>query len=307
MTLAVLCPGQGAQHARMLDTLLRHDEARAVFDAAQRALGHDPRGWLESESDLFANARAQPLICTTQLAAWTALSPEVETPIAFAGYSVGELACYGLAGALDAATLARVARERARIMDDAAAGEPGGLGAIRGLTRSRTEACCAGERAWIAIANGADAFVVGGTRKALIEVEQRARRDGAQVTPLRVGIPSHTPLLASAVPRFREKLSTTLTRAPAPPVVAGIDARLVTTVTDAIETLSTQLNHTIEWAQCIDVLCERGCRVFLEMPPGHALTRMVRERREDVEARGVEEFRDLSAVVRWVESRRDRA
>ena len=163
------------------------------------------------------------------------------------------------------------------------------------------------ERAWIAIANGADAFVVGGTRKALIEVEQRARRDGAQVTPLRVGIPSHTPLLASAVPRFREKLSTTLTRAPAPPVVAGIDARLVTTVTDAIETLSTQLNHTIEWAQCIDVLCERGCRVFLEMPPGHALTRMVRERREDVEARGVEEFRDLSAVVRWVESRRDRA
>ena len=303
MTLAVLCPGQGAQHARMLDVMLRHAEARSIFDAAAAALDDDPRRWLSDDVDLFANAFAQPLICTAQLAAWAVLAPRIARPVAFAGYSVGELACYGLAGTLDAAALARLARERARLMDAAAVGTPGGLVAIRGLTRARTERCCVGERAWVAIANGTDAFVVGGTHAALAVVERRAREDSAQVTPLRVGIPSHTPLLASAVAPFRAVLSQGLSRTPSPPVVAGVDARLVTTGSDAIEALATQLNRTIEWAQCIDALYERGCRVFVELPPGHALSRMARERYDDIEARGIDEFRELEAVVHWLRTR----
>ena len=307
MTLAVLCPGQGAQHVRMLDRVLGHPQACSILDAATEALGDDPRRWLREEVDLFANAVAQPLICTTQLATWALLAGALPSPIAFAGYSVGELSCYGLAGALDARALTRLASARARLMDQAAAAEPGGLIAIRGLTRTGVDRCCAGERAWIAIANGADAFVVGGTHAALAAVERRARAEGGQVTPLPVGIASHTPLLETASALFRAELSTVLSRAPSPPVVAGIDARLVTSVADAIETLSMQLSRTVEWTQCIDVLYERGCRVFLELPPGHALARIVHARHDDVEARGVDEFRDLGAIVRWIESRRNRA
>ena len=92
----------------------------------------------------------------------------------------------------------------------AAAAEPGGLIAIRGLTRTGVDRCCAGERAWIAIANGTDAFVVGGTHAALAAVERRARAEGGQVTPLPVGIASHTPLLETATALFRAELSTAL-------------------------------------------------------------------------------------------------
>jgi malonyl CoA-acyl carrier protein transacylase len=57
-----------------------------------------------------------------------------------------------------------------------------------------------GLAAHVAIAIAADdAFVVGGTSDALAAVEQRANARNARVTCLRVGVASHTPLLAAAV------------------------------------------------------------------------------------------------------------
>jgi [acyl-carrier-protein] S-malonyltransferase len=57
----------------------------------------------------------------------------------------------------------------------------------------------------------------------------------------------------------------------------------------------------------LDVLFERGCRLFLELGPGGALSRMARERLgADVEARSVSEFRSLDAVAAWLQ-RRNRA
>jgi [acyl-carrier-protein] S-malonyltransferase len=303
MNFAVLCPGQGTQHARMLDAALAHPAARRLVDEAAETLGEDPRKWMAGEADIFANRIAQPLVCLAQLAVWSLMAERVERPIAFAGYSVGELSCYGLAGAFDGPALVRLARDRAALMDEASASEPGGLVAIRGLTRSAIESCRASQRAWIAIANGRDAFVVGGTRSALAIVERCAREKNGQTTPLRVSVASHTPLLEMAVAPFRAVLSATPFRSPASPVVAGIDARLVTTAAGAIDTLSAQLAQTVEWAQCIDTLYERGCRVFLELPPGRALSRMVLELHGDVEVRAVEEFRDLGAVSKWIEGR----
>ena len=71
----------------------------------------------------------------------------------------------------------------------------------------------------------------------------------------------------------------------------------------AIATLSNQVAHTIEWARCMDALHERGCRVFLELGPGAALSRMLRERFADVDARSLDDFRSLAGCVRWLESR----
>ena len=141
---------------------------------------------------------------------------------------------------------------------------------------------------------------MGGTDAALTVVKDRCGRAGAKVKDLRIGVASHTPLLASAVAPFRSALERSRLRAPSLPVVAGVDAVLVTTRERAIATLSSQIASTVEWAQCLDTLYERGCRVFLELGPGRALSRMVCERHEDIEARSVEEFRDKPAIVAWV-------
>jgi [acyl-carrier-protein] S-malonyltransferase len=297
---AVLCPGQGAQHAGMFDLVREHPAALAAIGEARAALDADPRVWLARPDAMFENRIAQPLICVAQVASWRALRDALPPPVAFAGYSVGELACYGLANALEAADLARLARDRARVMDEAAAAHPGVLVAVRGLGRPALVAQAQAFGAFVAIAVGDDVFVVGGDADALAALQAAVERAGAKVTNLRVGLPSHTPRMAAAVPAFRAALEQSPLGAPDPPVVAGIDASFITTRERAIATLAPQLATTTEWAQCLDALYERGCRTFLELGPGHALSGMVRDRFDDVEARCVEEFRDLKGVARWV-------
>jgi len=304
MTLAVLCPGQGAQHPAMLGVALAHAEGRRAIDEASVALGADLRDALDP-GRMFDNAVAQPLVCIAQLAQWRALRDALPAPRAFAGYSVGELACYGATDAVDAATLATLARDRALAMDAAAATQPGGLIALRGLSRRHVVALCEDLAAHVAIAVAEDAYVVGGTTEALVTIGQRAEARSARVTCLRVGVASHTPLLAAAVAPFRAALEASRLASPRIPVIAGIDAVTVTTRARAIATLAAQVAQTIEWGQCLDTLHELGCRVMLELGPGRALSRMARERFDDVEARAVEEFSGPGAVAQWV-ARRNR-
>ena len=300
MTLAVLCPGQGAQHPAMLDLITGTQAAEDVLALGATTIGTHVRAWLAQPQSLDTNAIAQPLLCLTELATWAALRGRVAAPLAFAGYSVGELASYACAGALDASELARLAQTRAASMD-AANAKPSGLVALRGLPRAEVKALCAGHAAWIAIANGDDAFVVGGDSTILDELAKRARAHGAQITCLKVGVASHTPLLDSAVGPFRLALEQSTLRAPDIPVIAGIDASWVTSRAKAIATLSSQLAKTIEWARCLETLYERGARVFLELGPGTALARMVREQfPSDAVARSVSEFRSLDGVTAWL-------
>ncbi len=301
MTLAVLCPGQGAQHPALFDQVGAHAESARVIDDAAQSLGEDPREWLRQGDAIFRNAIAQPLICISQLAQWTLLRSHLPEPAALAGYSVGELACYGVSGALGTAEVVRLARARATAMDAAAAANPGRLIGIRGLSRTALRALCEATHAFIAIVTADDAFVVGGSDTALDRIWERCERVGAKLTDLRVGIASHTPLLAAATGQFQIALDGSTLKATPVPVIAGVDAGLVTTRDRAIGTLSAQISQTVEWAQCLDTLHERGCRVFVELGPGRALSRMLRERFDDVEARSVDEFRDLAGVARWAQ------
>jgi [acyl-carrier-protein] S-malonyltransferase len=303
MTLAVLCPGQGAQHPALFDQVGAHAEGARVIDDAAQALGEDPRAWLTQGDAIYRNAIAQPLICVSQLAQWTVLRGRLPAPVALAGYSVGELACYGVSGALGTAEIVRLARARATAMDVAAAANPGGLIGVRGLSRPTLRRLCEATDAFIAIATADDAFVIGGSDAALDRMREECERAGAKLTDLRVGIASHTPLLAAATAQFQTALDGSAFKATPIPVIAGIDAGLVTTRDRAIATLSAQISHTVEWAQCLDALHERACRVFVELGPGCALSRMLRERFDDVEARSVDEFRDVNGVVRWAKSR----
>ncbi len=284
----------------MLDLLAGHPVGETVLREGGQALGVDVRAWLARPEGLHVNAIAQPLICLAELATWMALRDDVPEPRAIAGYSVGELASYGCAGALDAAELAQLAWKRAALMD-AASNRPGGLIALRGLPRREVEQWCAGSAAWIAIANGHDAFVVGGETARLDAIKAEAAARGARVTCLKVGIPSHTPLLAAAVEPFRAALEQSALRAPTIPVAAGIDASWVTSRSRAIATLAAQIAAPIAWARCLDALFERGCRVFLELGPGSALAAMVRELLPaEAKARSVSEFRTLDGVASWL-------
>jgi [acyl-carrier-protein] S-malonyltransferase len=300
MTLAILCSGQGGQHAGMLDLLA--DQADEQLEEASRIAGFDVGEAVDHRS-MFDNAVAQPLLCATQAITWSLLAPRLAAidvaPTLFAGYSVGELAAYGCAGALSFEDLIGLAGRRAAVMD-AASGPRDGLVALRGMTRATVEALCDAHGVYVAIVNGDDQYLVGGAGDALDAIAGDAQMRGAGVQRLPVAIAAHTPLLAAAANAFRGDLDAIAWRTAWTPIVAGIDGTVVKDPATAIDMLSRQIAQTIHWSACMDSIHERGATVCLELGPGNALARLMRERHPTMASRSVADFRSLGAVVDWV-------
>ena len=145
-----------------------------VFKRAQLSLGgEDPRELVRrATSDaLHTDKIGQILCCTQAIAAWAVLSAKLPRPLVVAGYSVGELAAWGVAGLLDYEGVLDLSVQRAAAMDEATT-QPSGLVAIRGLKRASLDPICRTHDAYVAIVNGEDQMLVGGTRNALDAVVQ---------------------------------------------------------------------------------------------------------------------------------------
>lgn len=304
MSLALLCPGQGAQHAAMFDRVRDLPAARHTLDAASTVLGRDVFAAAAAD-DRFDNVRAQPLLCAASLAHWQGLREVLPTPTVIAGYSIGELAAHAIAGGVDAATCLALAAQRALLMDSASPADAG-LQAVLGLERHVLQPLCDLHGAHVAIANGQDHFIVGGKHASLQRLADAARPQGADIRPLPVHVPAHTPLLTAAVAPFAAALDASPLQVPRLPLLAGIDARPVRDRATAVHTLSAQLAQTIEWAQVMRQAFERGARVFLQLGPGNALARMVAPAYPCCEVRAVEEFHSLEGAAAWVRSALER-
>lgn len=304
MSLALLCPGQGAQHAAMFDRVRGLAAAQPVLDATSELLGRDVFN-VAATDDRFDNAQAQPLLSAASLAHWQGLRELLPTPSVIAGYSIGELAAHAIAGSFDATTCLALSAQRARLMD-AASPDDAGLQAVLGLDRTAAQRLCDAHGAFIAIANGHDHFIVGGARPSLYALAADAQACGAETRPLPVHVPAHTPLLAGAVAPFATALEAAQVQAPRLSLLAGVDARPVRERAVVVHTLSAQLAQTIEWAQVMRQAFERGARVFLQLGPGNALARMVAPSYPCCEVRAVEEFQSLEGAAAWVRSALER-
>ncbi|MDA5341344.1 malonate decarboxylase subunit epsilon [Stenotrophomonas maltophilia] len=304
MSLALLCPGQGAQHPAMFDRVRGLAAAQPLLDATGELLGRDVFAAAAAD-DRFDNVQAQPLLCAASLAHWQGLREVLPTPTVIAGYSIGELAAHAIAGSFDTTTCLALSAQRARLMD-AASPRDAGLQAVLGLDRDATQRLCDMHGAFIAIANGHDHFIVGGAQPSLHALAADAQACGAEIRPLPVHVPAHTPLLAGAEAPFAAALRAAQVHAPWLPLLAGVDARPVRDGAAVVHTLSTQLAQTIEWAQVMRQAFERGARVFLQLGPGNALARMVAPSYPCCEVRAVEEFQSLEGAAAWVRSALER-
>ena len=291
----------------MFNHLRRVPAAEDIFAAAEERLGE---GFLddihEGASMLFANHFAQPLVCLSTLAWWHALRPHVPEPDLILGYSVGEIAAHGCSGVFSVRETLDLARLRAELMDSAARENPGAMLALRGLRWSRLEPLVELHDLELAIAAGADHFVVGGHRDRLDALRIQALTSGASNARwMPVAVAAHTSLMESARNAYHSALWACVSgkktwRDDAPLVLAGIDASEVRDRAALVQTLSDQLVCTVEWVACLDAAWQRGSRVFLEIGPGDTLSRTVREWDPDAIVRSVEEFHGIEAVAEWV-------
>ena len=304
--IALLCSGQGYQGADMFDLLADAPEADAVFKRGRLILGgQDPRELARRATNdtLHTNKVGQILCCMQAIAAWAVLRAKVRRPLVVAGYSVGELAAWGVAGLLSDEAVLELAEQRAAAMDEAMA-QPSGLVAIRGLKRATLDPICRSHGAYVAIVNGEDQMLVGGTTTALDAVIRDARAAGARrTTILPVAVPSHTPLLAGASDRFRQALSRTHLPAEVPAgvrLLSGIDGAAVFDVRAGEDKLARQIQQTVDWAACMQSCRAAGVTKVVEFGPGDALARLMHEFMPDADAHGLSEFRSLAAFEHWV-------
>ena len=304
--IALLCSGQGYQAADMFDLLADAPEADAVFKRGRPILGgQDPRELVHrvTNDTLNTNKVGQILCCMQAIAARAVLRGKIHRPLVVAGYSVGELAAWGVAGLLSDEVVLDLAVQRAAAMDEATT-QPSGLVAIRGLERATLDPICRTHGAYVAIVNGKDQMLVGGTMTALDAVIRDARAAGARrTTILPVAVPSHTPLLAGASDRFRQTLSVTHLPAEVPTgvrLLSGIDGAAVFDVRAGADKLARQIQQTVNWAACMQSCRAAGVTKVVEFGPGDSLARLMHEFMPDADVHGLSEFRSLAAFEHWV-------
>jgi [acyl-carrier-protein] S-malonyltransferase len=300
--LAILCPGQGAQHAGMFDLARMDPGASGLLDEwfGDPQLAPVLRASVESE-ERFANRVAQPSIVAATLATWTALRAQLPEPALVAGYSIGELSAYGVAGALDPCSVVKLAIERARVMDACLEGGPAqAMVALSGMPDGSVEALLARFGFDAAIITGDDALVAGGPAAQGEALAQAALAAGGRATLLPVAVASHTPLLQGAVAPFAALLDSQRWSAPAFPVLSGISAEPVTDAKKAMRELPRQIAEPIRWRECMDAFVEAGVTVALELGPGAALARMLQARHPHIACRSVTEFRSLDGIHSWL-------
>jgi [acyl-carrier-protein] S-malonyltransferase len=305
MTLALLLSGQGHQNPGMFALTAEAPEAQAIFAAARPLLGGtDPRDLVgRPDADLHGNRTGQILCCVAALAGWRVIASALPVRTIVAGYSVGDLAAWALAGRLAPAAVLRLSAARAEAMD-AASGSGFGLAGIRGVALDRVAALAERHGCHLAIRNGPDSAVVGGPRAALEALRTEAVAAGAQrAVLLDVRTPSHTPLLAAASARFREHLAAEAPLRPepgAPRLVAGLDGAAVFDGRAGLDKLARQISETIDWAACLTAVREFGAGAVLELGPGQALATMARDALPDARVHALADFRSSDGLRDWI-------
>jgi [acyl-carrier-protein] S-malonyltransferase len=287
-------------------------EAASLFSHAATLLGgHDPREIVRSEpAEALHHNRIGQILCTLQtLAAASVLHEQIPDRLIVAGYSVGEVAAWGVAGLMSMTETLDLVARRAEAMD--AATLPGdGMLFVRGLPRDAIDRLCERRDAEVAIVNPGDAFILGGGRAALNALADDAKAmNAARVVDVPVEVASHTRRLAKASTEFRDSLSHAAVTA-LPPVgtrlLSGIDAAAVIDVKTGLDKLATQISQTVQWADCLQACIESEATVILELGPGRALSEMVAGAYHDVATRSLEDFRTLDGVRAWLAVHVDR-
>jgi [acyl-carrier-protein] S-malonyltransferase len=298
MALALLFPGQGSQHARMLPWLDSQPEARSTLEAMAHHLGPRWRDRLAEPDWLHRNAVAQLLLTGTGIAAWQVLAARLPRPVAVAGYSVGELAAFAATDVFDASTALDLAAARARAMDAAVAGQHTGLLAVHG---PHALALAQGETALsVAIRIGDERAIVGGPSAALDAAAARWSAAGLRCTRLPTGVASHTPAMGQAAAAFAQRLAPVDLRPAQATVVCNSTGAASRSPAVLAAALASQIASTVRWDDSMDCIAERGARCVLEIGPGTALAALWRERHPAIPARSVDEFQGPDGVLQWV-------
>jgi malonate decarboxylase epsilon subunit len=121
-------------------------------------------------------------------------------------------------------------------------------------------------------------IVIAGSIKGMQKVLEEAQRHGARKAELlQVSVPSHCHPLSPVADSLRLQLTSMQLKTSKFPYIANVNARAVRSASAVATDLADNIAHGVRWHDATIVAEELGCNLFLEMPPGHALTDLAKE------------------------------
>jgi malonyl CoA-acyl carrier protein transacylase len=270
---ALLFPGQGSQTTSMRELVTRQREDLVLL--CDEVVGADAFG-RAAEGTQYA----QPAIFCASLAGWAALGrPEADY---MAGHSLGELGALVAAGALAERDGLELVALRGRLMHEA--GERAGGGGMlalvgAGATDHASELADA-HGLTVANDNSPQQVILSGVRDALPGAAVAAKELGLRATEVAVTGAFHSPMMASAGPKFAAELARVSIDRPRVPVLSAVTAE---PFDDVRLRLTEALTMPVRWRETMMALHERGVERFVEVGPGRVLTGLAKRTLKDVE------------------------
>lgn len=273
MKILFTFPGQGAQHAGMLQSL---PADTGVMDEAAAVLGDEVRQ-LDSPQALRHTRAVQLCLLITGVGWARALMARGVMPDMVSGLSIGAFPAAVIAGVLRFDDALRLVALRGDLMEQAYP-QGYGLTAIMGLSQSEVEALLVDSGAYLANLNAERQIVIAGSDENMAQVAERALQRGAsRAQRLRVSVPSHCALLDAPARQLAAAMASVPLSPPQCSYLSGSSARAIWQAERIADDLALNMARTVRWHEAMIAAEERDVRLAIEMPPGGVLTCLAKQ------------------------------
>jgi len=307
--VAFVFPGQGSQVVGMGCDLYKNSPlARQVFEEADHVLGFSLSSlcFQGPDDELRHTINTQPAVMTVSLACLKAACENGVgiQPAFVAGHSLGEYTALVASGALEFADALLLVYERARLMQEAGARQPGGMAAIIGLDMVSLEEVCQETGTQIANINSPDQIVISGPNNGLAWAMDFAKARGAKrVVRLGVSGAFHSILMEPAAKGLAKAISQCDFCHPMIPIVANKTAQPEFTAQAVRERILQQLCSPVLWQASVEYMIDAGVSTFIELGPGRVLTGLIKRVSNDAEVINISDADSIATIEPIVQKR----
>lgn len=291
MQSAFLFPGQGSQFDGMLDYLPKDPIIDELLEESCDILNTTIKK-LHSKESLSTTKAVQQCLLIASVSTYKIFEKEGVIPDYVAGHSVGAFGAATAAGVLSFKDALRLVSLRGELMENSY-NEGYGMAFVLGLDEDRlteiVDTFFEDEHPiYVSNRNSPTQITLSGSKKGLEKVIEYVKNHGAtNASLLNVSTPSHCPLFKDVSDSLLSELNKLDLKRPNIPISSNRNSRILRSADDVKEDLAMSICYPVRWHDAVNLLYEKGARLFIEMPPGEVLTKLVYQAYQDVRALSV--------------------